>query len=198
MNQIQKSNKQKILILSGEDFWLAPMVVRQLRRSGFNVAHVRVKSFDHELTKGIKILTLFQIKDIVLILLSVVWNALFLSITSRAIDKLDHSILKQFDYTFMVNYPYKIVMDIYPGNLMNCHPSLLPDYSGLRPIPRMFEENAQSSLGATIHLLESTIDTGPIRFQKVVEAQNICTAYTRTYSTFIEGITAIIQTGAKE
>jgi folate-dependent phosphoribosylglycinamide formyltransferase PurN len=198
MNKAQNKKKLKILILSGEDFWLTPMVVRQLRRFDLEVTYVRVKSFGRESAKGFKILASLSTKHIITVLLSVAVNIFFFSFNSRLVKKFDFSTLNLFDYTFLVNYPYKVVMDHYPDTLFNCHPSMLPNYSGLQPIPRMFKENSDECLGATIHQLDRTIDTGPIIFQKNVNAPNVYDAYIRTYSTFVEGINTIIQTSDSE
>lgn len=47
------------------------------------------------------------------------------------------------------------------GRMVNIHPSLLPKWPGSRAIERAFEAG-DSLFGATVHLVDSGVDTGPI------------------------------------
>lgn len=53
------------------------------------------------------------------------------------------------------------------GQIINIHPSLLPDYPGLHPHRRVLEAQARIS-GCTVHLVTPEIDSGPIISQAVV------------------------------
>ncbi|GAB6091324.1 phosphoribosylglycinamide formyltransferase [Spirochaeta dissipatitropha] len=58
-----------------------------------------------------------------------------------------------------------LLLDAFPGRIVNIHPSLLPRYPGSRGI----EESIASTdpeLGISIHLVDSGVDTGPIITQK--------------------------------
>jgi phosphoribosylglycinamide formyltransferase-1 len=56
---------------------------------------------------------------------------------------------------------------LYSGRLLNIHPSLLPAFPGLRTHRRALEAGALVH-GATVHLVTSTLDHGPILAQSVV------------------------------
>jgi hypothetical protein len=49
---------------------------------------------------------------------------------------------------------------------LNAHPSLLPDYRGLDPIPWALHERRFDRIGATLHLVDAGVDTGPILEQR--------------------------------
>lgn len=61
---------------------------------------------------------------------------------------------------FMKVLPPHIV-ELFPGRIMNIHPSLLPDYPGLRAIERSYAD-ATGKMGITIHLVDRGVDTGPV------------------------------------
>jgi hypothetical protein len=49
---------------------------------------------------------------------------------------------------------------------LNVHTALLPDYRGLDPIPWALYERSFDRLGATLHLVDAGVDTGPILEQR--------------------------------
>ncbi|MGC9237185.1 MAG: phosphoribosylglycinamide formyltransferase [Thiomonas sp.] len=55
----------------------------------------------------------------------------------------------------------------FSGKLVNIHPSLLPAFTGLRTHARALEEGVKWH-GATVHLVSSALDHGPILAQAVV------------------------------
>ena len=65
------------------------------------------------------------------------------------------------------------ILDAFPRQVLNIHPSLLPDYGG----PGMYGmniheavvENEEEETGITIHYVESEVDEGEIIFQESVE-----------------------------
>lgn len=59
---------------------------------------------------------------------------------------------------FLANF-YDPIMN--RNQVVNIHPSLLPEYPGLNSYQRAFEEKAKRS-GATVHFVDAGIDTGPI------------------------------------
>ena len=53
------------------------------------------------------------------------------------------------------------------GRLVNVHPSLLPAFPGVRAIEQALDYGA-ALFGATVHLVDEGIDTGPILLQEAV------------------------------
>jgi phosphoribosylglycinamide formyltransferase-1 len=56
----------------------------------------------------------------------------------------------------------------YPGRVLNIHPSLLPSFPGMNAQKQAFEYGVKIT-GATVHFVDSGMDTGPIVMQKSVE-----------------------------
>lgn len=65
----------------------------------------------------------------------------------------------------------------YAGRLVNIHPSLLPDFPGLRTHERALAAGAKRH-GATVHLVTAELDGGPILGQAVVPVEAADTAET--------------------
>jgi len=55
----------------------------------------------------------------------------------------------------------------YAGRVLNVHPSLLPAFPGLEPQRQALAYGAKVS-GATVHLVDEGLDTGPILLQEAV------------------------------
>ncbi|MGX7030019.1 phosphoribosylglycinamide formyltransferase [Vagococcus zengguangii] len=53
------------------------------------------------------------------------------------------------------------VIQAFPNKIINIHPSLLPEYPGLRSIERAYQDGQQVT-GVTIHYVDEGLDTGPI------------------------------------
>ena len=51
------------------------------------------------------------------------------------------------------------------SKIVNIHPSLLPNFKGLRAYERAFEANVPSS-GVSVHFVNEGVDTGPLILQK--------------------------------
>lgn len=58
-------------------------------------------------------------------------------------------------------------LDAFPRRILNIHPSLLPLFPGLEPQRQALESGAQKS-GCTVHLVDATLDGGPIIAQREV------------------------------
>lgn len=54
-----------------------------------------------------------------------------------------------------------LVVERYPGRIVNIHPSLLPKYPGTNAIEESFN-SSDSELGITIHYVDHGMDTGPV------------------------------------
>ena len=57
---------------------------------------------------------------------------------------------------------------LFPGRIMNIHPSLLPAFPGLNAHDQAITYGAKIS-GCTIHFVDEGVDTGPIIMQSAVE-----------------------------
>ncbi|MBP2625704.1 MAG: phosphoribosylglycinamide formyltransferase [Firmicutes bacterium] len=57
---------------------------------------------------------------------------------------------------------------LFPGRIMNIHPSLLPAFPGLNAHSQALTYGAKVS-GCTIHFVDEGVDTGPIIMQQAVE-----------------------------
>jgi phosphoribosylglycinamide formyltransferase 1 len=58
-------------------------------------------------------------------------------------------------------------LDRFPGAVVNVHPSLLPKFPGLHPVEDQLAAGVTES-GATVHLVDEGIDSGPILAQERV------------------------------
>jgi phosphoribosylglycinamide formyltransferase-1 len=58
-------------------------------------------------------------------------------------------------------------LDAFPGAVLNVHPSLLPAFRGLHG-PRQALEYGATVAGCTIHLVNETVDSGPILAQEAL------------------------------
>ncbi|WP_125711673.1 phosphoribosylglycinamide formyltransferase [Companilactobacillus kedongensis] len=61
----------------------------------------------------------------------------------------------------------KTLLNVYPGRIINIHPSYLPKFSGLDAIARAFN-SGENSTGVTIHYIDEGVDTGSIIRQETV------------------------------
>ena len=73
---------------------------------------------------------------------------------------------------FLVKIPPALI-ERYPGRIINIHPSLIPSfcgvgYYGLRVHEAALERGVKVT-GATVHIVDEDMDTGPILLQKAVE-----------------------------
>lgn len=58
-------------------------------------------------------------------------------------------------------------LQAFPGRVLNVHPSLLPAFPGRRAQRQALEHGVKLS-GATVHLVDSGLDSGPILLQEAV------------------------------
>lgn len=69
------------------------------------------------------------------------------------------------------------LLKVFPGRILNIHPSLLPAYPGLMAWKQAVDDGASES-GCTVHLVDAGMDTGPILAQAVVPVLDGDTAET--------------------
>lgn len=70
-----------------------------------------------------------------------------------------------------------VLVDRFPGRILNVHPSLLPSFPGLEAQRQALEHGVKVT-GATVHLVDVGLDTGPIVLQEAVpvhEADTVAT-----------------------
>lgn len=60
-----------------------------------------------------------------------------------------------------------LVIQQFPGRIMNIHPSLLPAFPGLNPQKQALEHGVKVS-GCTVHFVDEGTDSGPIILQETV------------------------------
>lgn len=61
-----------------------------------------------------------------------------------------------------------LLIDAYPNRILNIHPSLLPSFPGVDAQSQAVEHGVRIS-GCTVHLVDSSLDGGPILVQRAVE-----------------------------
>ncbi|SMO56878.1 phosphoribosylglycinamide formyltransferase-1 [Balnearium lithotrophicum] len=60
-----------------------------------------------------------------------------------------------------------VFIDAFPNRILNIHPSLLPSFPGLKPHWQALTYGVKIS-GATVHIVDKGVDTGPIVVQAAV------------------------------
>jgi phosphoribosylglycinamide formyltransferase-1 len=60
-----------------------------------------------------------------------------------------------------------VMVEAFPNRILNIHPSLLPKHPGLHPQKQALDEGATVS-GATVHVVNTELDAGPIVLQREV------------------------------
>jgi phosphoribosylglycinamide formyltransferase-1 len=100
----------------------------------------------------------------VLVMTKIDWDELNRTLVRRNIDMI-------FLLGFMKIVPKKFV-DLWHNRIVNLHPSLLPNYPGLKSIERA--HSARDSAGASIHLVVPEIDAGKVLKQRRTVAAGSC------------------------
>ena len=83
---------------------------------------------------------------------------------------LDHLRAQEADLVCLAGYMRllsPVLIRAYPGRVLNVHPSLLPAFPGLEAQRQAWEHGVKLS-GATVHLVDEGLDTGPIVLQEAV------------------------------
>src|SRR5438552_6587001 len=76
-------------------------------------------------------------------------------------------------------------IDAYPGRILNIHPSLLPSFPGLDAQKQALEHGVKWT-GCTVHVVDETLDGGPIILQRVVPVHEDDTVETLSARILIE------------
>lgn len=61
----------------------------------------------------------------------------------------------------------RVLLERFPGRILNIHPSLLPSFPGLHAQQQALEHGVRFS-GCTVHFVDAGMDTGPIIGQRAV------------------------------
>ena len=70
----------------------------------------------------------------------------------------------------------------FPQRIVNVHPSLLPDFPGLRAIEDAVAAGVETT-GVTVHLVDEGVDTGPVLRQEPVPVEPRATLEQRIHAT---------------
>jgi len=60
-----------------------------------------------------------------------------------------------------------VLIDAFPGRILNIHPSLLPSFPGLQAVEQALTAGVKIA-GCTVHIVELEVDSGPIIMQAAV------------------------------
>ena len=78
-----------------------------------------------------------------------------------------------------------VMLEAYPNNILNIHPSLLPSFPGLHPQQQAIDHGVKVS-GVTVHLVTADLDAGPIVVQRTVPVLDDDTADTLAARILVE------------
>ena len=161
--------KKKIYILTGYDEWLTHVLIKRIIPL-YDVTLIKVSSVSNDFLHILKLVILFGLIDFLKILF------IHYKEKNYKIIKLEEKNLNNYlkminkNKIFLVNYPFKIKKNF--TNIYNCHPSLLPNYSGLLPIPKKIFDitinKKKSKFGLTIHKINNKFDGGRIVWNKSI------------------------------
>ena len=77
------------------------------------------------------------------------------------------------------------ILEAFPNRILNIHPSLLPAFPGLDAQRQALEHGVRIS-GATVHLVASELDSGPIVLQAAVPVLDVDTVETLSTRILVE------------
>jgi phosphoribosylglycinamide formyltransferase-1 len=64
-----------------------------------------------------------------------------------------------------------VVLDAFPGRVLNVHPALLPSFPGMHGVSDALAYGVKVT-GVTVHLVDEGTDTGPIVLQEAIEVRD--------------------------
>jgi len=80
---------------------------------------------------------------------------------------------REIDFIILAGYMRLIghtLLEAYPKQIINIHPSLLPLFPGMRGIEQAYESGAPET-GVTVHYVDEGMDTGPVIAQCTVKIE---------------------------
>ncbi len=191
---------KKVVIVSGGDKWLVPLVVRELQKRSIPVMTVKINCGTNEIKKKLKLLFMFGAKGAFSVFYTLFLNRKFeydaefqLAEVGKLYDKNGENVL-----VLLMNLPVKF--PVQSSAVYNFHPSLLPAYRGLMSIPNIVFaklKGEEAEFGSTIHKINTNYDSGEIVWQKKLTDQSvdqsIKSLYEKCYVDAVEGIIQIIK-----
>lgn len=179
--------------MTSNDEWLTSILLNKFKTN--NIKLVKVKN---SVSKFFKFLILLNIIDIFKIFYHMKKKKIFdvIIIEEKAVNRFIRR--RKNNKIFLCNYEKKITYNF--KNVYNCHPSLLPNYKGLLPIPRYLYDrwvnNISNNLGVSIHKINQKFDCGKIMWNKRIYIKknlSIKELYEQVYSNFYYGILDILK-----
>jgi len=162
-----------IQIVTSSDYWLAGGVFIALLKKGCKVNLVSYEREDDlfgKIIKKVKMVLIVGLLSGTKIFFSILSNkkqikeSNYFSAAKQENDLYD--IINNCPYpTIMINYGYKINVDLLQSEIMNFHPSVLPYYKGIMPTPRAWLDKNFSTIGGTVHIATKEFDDGPVLTQ---------------------------------
>ena len=191
---------QKVIIVSGGDTWLVPLVVKELKKRSISVKAVKISCRTNETRKKLKLLVMFGVTGSLGVFYTLFINRKFKYDAEFSLAEVGTLFddTREKDLILLMNLPVKF--PVQSGTVYNYHPSLLPAYKGLMSIPNIVFaklKGEKADFGSTIHKINSNYDAGEIVWQKKLADQSlhqsIKSLYEKCYVDAVEGIVQIIK-----
>jgi hypothetical protein len=193
-----------IQIITSNDYWLAGGVFIALLKKGYKVSLVSYEKEDGLFSKLIKKVKMIFIvgflsgAKIFFLILSnkkQIKNSNCFTVVKKESDLYD--IVNSCSYpTIMINYGYKIKIDLLKSEIINFHPSVLPYYKGIMPTPRAWLDKEYSAIGGTVHIATKKFDNGPVLTQWcLLNYNSIMECYINNYHILFKWIHISIDEG---
>lgn len=192
--------KNKIYIITSSDEWLTTILINKFKKNN-TITLIKVKKNKIDYLKLLKFLILFGVIDMIKILITQKIKKKYNIITIKKCELNEFIKNNKKIKFFLVNYTDKIEYNY--KNIYNCHPSLLPNYKGLMPIPRYLWDfiinNKKNEIGLTIHKINQKFDSGKIMWNKIIKIKKnilLKDLYEKIYSNFYYGIVDILSSNS--
>lgn len=203
----KKSMKKKnsVVLISGGDRWLVPLVARELQKRSIELRTIKIQVKKLETEKKLKLLALFGTLATLDVLLNLIINRKFnydhvLNVSELSNIK-EH--IRQDEFVLLMNLPLKFPLQETP--IYNFHPSLLPSFKGLMSIPNITLaklEGKPALFGGSIHVIDESYDTGDVVWQRAIDNQsahqNMKRIYQQCYLSAVDGVANLIETATKK
>ena len=192
-------NKKRVVLISGGDRWLVPLVAKALRERAIDLKTIKIRANRTETGKKLKLLALFGVAATINVILDLLKNRNFsydLEIDESEIYNITNYVDKD-EFILLMNLPLKFPLQDFP--IYNFHPSLLPSFRGLMSIPNITLaklEDKQALIGASIHEIDDSFDTGRVVWQRAFSNQsahqNMKHVYEQCYLNAADGVAELL------
>jgi hypothetical protein len=190
-----------VQIVTSSDYWLAGGVFVSLLKKGYKVNLVSYEREDDlfgKIIKKVKMVFIVGFLSGAKIFFSILSNKKQIKKSSffTAVKKENdlYNIVNNCPYpTIMINYGYKINIDLLRSEIINFHPSVLPYYKGIMPTPRAWLDKNRSVIGGTVHIATKEFDDGPVLTQWcLLNYNSIMECYINNYQILFQWICSSI------